>query len=209
MTQSGRSSNSEHTVSTVILSPVTNSPSRDRYSTAPALINLDRLDLNIIDDDRSEYPDTESTKSRKSKNTSTSSIRRLESIESSPMEGEERGYNSVSSSRKPSTKDIVGEIFSKDKIQFKSPKVILCGEALLHEKMASLYPMLHSDVVDIVIDYEKQVFGKESLDLEEMPILEKRCRRKLDELTARKAKIIYTQDSHSSSTTTSQKLYRM
>ena len=189
--KSGRSSNSDNTVSTVNISPVT-SATRERFSTAPTTPS-------IIIPDRVDKPvETSASKSRLSKHSSASS--RLESIASSPTDN---GYQYESStgqtgpnSRKQS-KDIIGEIFTKEKNHYKGPKVVLCGEIALHEKMCLLYPMLHTEVVDVVIDYEKQVFGKESLDPDEMPILEKRCRRKLDELTARKAKIMYSHSQES------------
>ena len=207
--KSSRSSNSENTISTVIISPGdrNSSSTRDRFSSAPSPSReLRRVSTSDKNDKQVPFPSTRESRrasssgndnpelpsSKLSKHGSANS--RLES----PIEvGPQYDTSSFSSSRKHS-KDIVGELFTKDKAYFKTQKLILSGEIVLHEKMTVLYPMLHFDVVDVVIDYEKQVFGKESLDLDEIPILEKRCRRKLDELTARKAKIMYTAQSQDS-----------
>ena len=184
--KSGRSS--ENTVSTVGISP-----QRDRYSTAPNALSPGLLES-------PDKIDSASARSRLSKQSSASS--RLESgmspneniyqYESRKQSKDHTSDNSLASRRH--SKDIVGELFIEKK---QIRRVILCGEMVLHDRMANLYPMLHSDVVDVVIDYEKQVFGKDSLDPDELPVLEKRCKRKLDELTARKAKIMFTNDERS------------
>eukprot|EP00834_Sanchytrium_tribonematis_P001849 NODE_48_length_31852_cov_1.054168.p16 type:complete len:239 gc:universal NODE_48_length_31852_cov_1.054168:16987-16271(-) len=184
--KSTRSSNSEHTnSSTVVISPAPIQTQMLSHSEALVSPKMETLSP-LISPEKSDKIDSASTRSRLSKHSSASS--RLES-----------GYVAESAyinSRKPS-KDIVSEIFVKDRNLTKQ-KILISGESGIHEKIVGLYPLIHSDVVDIVIDYEKQIFGKDIIDIDEIPILEKRCKRKLDELTARKAKLLYTNNSQES-----------
>lgn len=74
----------------------------------------------------------------------------------------------------------MSDIFSREK---QSNKIIISEENALVEKLTQSYPLLTLQHIDVVVEYEK---------MSPTDDLESQCRRKLDELTARKAKILFS-----------------